>query len=89
MRVRPAGDVHCSGKIDDDICVASRLTYGGALRMIPLQPTIEMGLGGQHIALVTIALLVSEHQVMGKVAWIAGPRHEMIDFSAVDSALTV
>jgi hypothetical protein len=89
MSIRPTGDTHRSGKVDNDICSSTGLADGGATILISKQPPIEMGFGGQQIALVAIALPVSEHQIMCKVTRVARPGHEMIDLSAVDPSPAV
>jgi hypothetical protein len=48
-----------------------------------------MGLGGQQVALVAIALPMSQYQVMRKVTGVARPGYKMVDFSPLDSSPAV
>ena len=80
---------HGSREIDNDIGGSGRIADGITVSLISRQPSIEMNLSGQQIALVPIALLMSQHQVVSEVTRVTRPRHEMVDLAAVDPALAV
>jgi hypothetical protein len=68
MRVCPRSHVHRRRQVDYNASATSRLADGGLVFAISLQPPIEVHLGGQQVALIAIAVFVSENKVVRKIA---------------------
>jgi len=87
--VGPGGDTQGRGSVDDDIGGATGLDDGGVVLGVALEPSLEVGFGGEQVTLFAIAFDVGEDQVVGEIAWVARRGHEMVDVAGADSAAAV
>lgn len=89
MGIGPSGDTEGGGSVDDDVGCASGLDDRGVVPAIALEPSLEMRFGGEQVTFLAIAFDVGENEVVGEVARIARPGHEVVDMAGADSAQAI
>jgi hypothetical protein len=79
--VGPGGNAEGRGCVDNDVGGAPGLNDRGVVVAIALKPSLEVRFGGEQVAFLAMAFDVSQNEVVGEVAGVARPGHEVVDMA--------